>query len=789
MRIDLFKNFCLIVSAILMAVSCSGDRGRTVGIVPEPVSINVRSGSFEFVPETVISVENEDQAAVAGYFTGLLSASAGFAPAVETGAADAQVRLVTDTTIPTEGYRLSVRKDGIEIEASDLRGFFYAFQTLRLSLPAAIDGGVSVAERWKIPAMEVSDAPRYGYRGVMLDVSRHFIPKEDVMKIIDCMAMLKFNTLHWHLTDDNGWRVEIKKYPRLTSVGAWRVDRGETPFSSRRNQQPGEKATSGGFYTQEEIREVVAYAAERQIEIIPEIDMPAHSSAALAAYPEFTCPVVKKPVTVLPGLGGGRWDVIWCAGNDKAYSFIEDVLDEVIGLFPSQYIHIGGDEAQKTNWKKCPLCQKRIRDEKLGDEEHLQGYFMGRVADYLRTKGKTVIGWDELVKSKLPEDAVICGWQGTGKAAFTAADQGHRFIMAPARVMYFIRYQGPQWFEPLTYFGNITLKDVYDYEPAVYHKEWKPEYEPLMMGLQGCMWTEFCYDTDDVTYLLFPRLAALSEISWSPYVKRDWDGFLPRLDSFLAHLDAKGVVYAKSMYNIQHTVSPSSMASADDGEETAGNTLEVTLDCIRPDVTIRYTLDGTDPVPSSAKYAAPLVLGDDVSEVRCATFFKDGTQAGQTLVLPLVWDKATAGTVTGQPASLHTLTNGVRGSLRESDFEWCTWTPGKDTEFVVDLGEVRNFDKVVLGCLTNYGMAVHKPASIKVEVSGDGETYSPAGERSFTRAQIFTEGNFVEDIEFGMPGTEARYVRVSATAAGPCPADHVRPGQDSKYCFDELMIE
>ena len=285
----------------------------------------------------------------------------------------------------------------------------------------------------------------------------------------------------------------------------------------------------------------------------------------------FTCDFI------LPGLGGRNSEIIYCAGNDSVFTFLQDIFDEILTLFPSRYIHVGGDEARKTNWEKCPLCQKRMKKQHLTNEEDLQGYFMKRISDYLRKKGREVIGWDELTNSSfLPEESIILGWQGMGTAALKAAEKGHRFIMTPARIMYLIRYQGPQWFEPVTYFGNNTLKDVFDYEPV--QKDWKPEYESLLMGIQACMWTEFCNKPEDVDYLLFPRLAALAEVAWTPTGTKDWSGFLKRMDVYNAHLAEKGIVYARSMYNIQQTVTP------------VNGHLEVNLECLRPDVEIRYAV-------------------------------------------------------------------------------------------------------------------------------------------------------------------------------------------------------
>lgn len=365
---------------------------------------------------------------------------------------------------------------------------------------------------YKIPVMTVNDRPRFGYRGLMIDVSRYFMPKHNLLKIIDVASFLKINKIHLHLVDDNGWRLEIKKYPRLTQVGAWRVKRDE-PFPNRRNQEEGEPVSVGGYYTQNDMREIIRFAALRQIEIIPEIEMPAHTNSSLAAYPELACPVVDRFIGVLPGIGGKNSEIVYCAGNDSVFSFLEDVIDEVSELFPSKYIHLGGDEASKVNWAKCPKCRARMEAEHIEHTEELQSYFMTRMSNYVRSKGKEVMGWDELTNSTLPEGAIIYGWQGFGKAALKAAAQGHRFIMTPARILYFIRYQGPQWFEPLTYFGNNTLKDVYTYEPV--QEEWNPVYEDLLMGVQASMWTEFCNSPDDVEYQLFPRLLALSDIAWA----------------------------------------------------------------------------------------------------------------------------------------------------------------------------------------------------------------------------------------------------------------------------------
>lgn len=759
-----------VVSLMLGLSGCSSVKTqRDVAIVPTPLSMEKGTGSFTFGPNTVITVPTEEQKPVAGLFASLFTRSAGFTPKVQVGT-EGDVCLELDKNLPEDAYEMQVSSGQIRVKASDSKGLFYGLQNLRLLLPPAIESSTAQdTVEWTVPEMTVKDAPRFGYRGFMLDVSRYFLPKEELLRMIDCMALLKLNRLHLHLTDDNGWRLEIKKYPKLTEVGAWKVDRQHLPFPERRNPKRGEPATVGGYYTQADMKEIIAYAADRQIEIIPEIDIPAHSNAALTSYPEYACPVVKDFIGVIPGLGGKNAEIIFCGGNEKTYEFLQDVLDEVIALFPSRYIHLGGDEATKTNWKKCPLCQARIREEHLADEEALQGYFMGRMSDYVRSKGKEVMGWDELTNSKLPEDAIIFGWQGFGNAALKAAEQGHRFVMTPARVAYLIRYQGPQWFEPLTYFGNNTLKGLFDYEPV--QEGWKPEYEKLLMGVQASMWTEFCNKPEDVFYLVFPRLAALAEIAWVPKNQKDWNVFLKGLDNYTAHLEQKDVVYARSMFNIQHRIIPN-----DNGA------LTLTLECERPDVDIHYTLDGTEPTATSPRYTQALTLKENVT-VKAATF-AGNEQQGKTLILPVEWNKATAKPLVNAASGMEVLVNGLRGSLKQTDFEWYTGA----MSVTVDLQQPEDIRSCTAGCITNYGMAVHKPKSMTVELSDDNLHFKEAGKLTFTDDEIFREGNFIEDLRIDVDHARARYIRFTFEAPSNCPADHVRPGQPSRVYLDELII-
>ncbi|MDO4164529.1 MAG: family 20 glycosylhydrolase [Bacteroides sp.] len=766
--------YTLVCFLLLCTAGLQADNLTQSLLVPYPAQIVPGTGTFRFSSKTTFAVENEEQAAVVRPFIDLFARTAGFSPRIKVDSRKGDICLTTDTGLQAEAYELEITAKKIQIRASGTQGFFYALQSIRQLLPADIDGQeLAKQTEWTIPAVSISDHPRFGYRGLMMDVARFFTPKEHLLRIIDVMAMLKLNKLHLHMVDDNGWRIEIKKYPLLTEVGSRRVERPGLCFPERHNARQGEPTVEKGFYTQDDIREIVKYAQERFIEVIPEIEMPAHSNAALASYPMLACPVVDKYIGVLPGLGGNHADIIFCAGNDSVFSFLQDILDEVMALFPSKYIHLGGDEAWKTHWKECPLCQARIKQENLTDEEALQGYFMGRMARYVQSKGREVIGWDELTNSQIPENAIVLGWQGYGQAALKAAKLGHRIIMSPARIMYLIRYQGPQWFEPLTYFGNNTLKDVYTYEAV--KKDWTPEFTSLLMGLQASLWTEFCNSTDDVDYLLFPRLSALAEAAWSLPAQKDWNRYLKALDSFNEHIALKGFTYARSMYNIQHTVTPKN------------GQLRMKLECIRPDVEIRYTTDGQAPTAQSSLYTNELTFTSSTM-VKAATF-ANGEQMGKTLELPIQWNKATAKPVQSKGNdALYMLTNGVQGSLKYTDSEWCTWLKNDSIGFTLDLTKKEAVNKLTLGSINNYGMGIHKPTAISVWTSTDNRSYQKVSEQTYTRDEIFRKGTFREDIPFEI-GEEVRYIRIIARGAGSCPATHVRPGQDARMYFDEIIVE
>ncbi len=518
---------------------------KEIALIPQVQKMTLGASSFHFSEGTTLVVQNTEQEGIATLFANLFEKSAGWKPKIVNGGSEGSSQLIfkTDGNLNEEGYTLDIKTDKIEIKASKPAGFFYAIQTLRQLLPAEVESSQKQDKtEWLVPVISISDSPAFKWRGYMLDVSRHFFPKEDVIQMIDFLAIHKINTLHLHLLDDQGWRIEIKKYPKLTAIGGWRVDREDKPWNSRPKQEAGEKATNGGFYTQEDVKEMVAYAQKRYINIVPEIEMPAHVTAALAAYPQYSC--TGGPFTVLPG---GVWPVtdIYCAGNDSTFLFLQDVLSEVIDLFPSKYIHIGGDEATKTEWDKCPKCQKRIKTEGLKNSGELQSYFIKRIEKFINSKDRVLLGWDEILEGGLPPKATVMSWRGT-QGGIDAAKQGHDVVMTPGQPCYFDHYQGAKEEEPLAIGGFNPLNKVYEFDPIP--KELDAEAAKHILGAQANLWTEYVPTFKHAQYMTFPRIAAMAEALWSSKEVKNWDDFYRRIQTFTKRYDQMGINYAKSAF-------------------------------------------------------------------------------------------------------------------------------------------------------------------------------------------------------------------------------------------------
>jgi hexosaminidase len=504
---------------------------QEIGVIPQPQRIEARDGGFELTADTAI-VADEPAREVGMYLSGMLTAATGYGLPVRAPGdgvpASGVIRLGLDPladALGDEGYTLVVTDEGIDLRAKTPAGLFYACQTLRQLLPAEIDSDhVVEGVKWSVPGVLIEDKPRFGWRGMHLDVGRHFFDKAFVKHYIDLMARYKLNTFHWHLTEDQGWRIEIKRYPRLTEVGAWRTG------------EDGERY--GGYYTQDDIREVVAYAKSRFVTVVPEIEMPGHSVAALAAYPQLSC-------TGGPFEVSTRWGVhkdVYCAGNEQTFEFLQGVLTEVMALFPGEYVHIGGDEVPKDRWEACEKCQARIKAEGLKDEQELQSYFIRRIDTFLTEHGKKLIGWDEILEGGLAPGAAVMSWRGeTGGVA--AAKMGRDVVMSPSSHLYFDFKQSDDPEELGASWGGhpITLKRVYDYEPipAALSKEQAVH----ILGAQGNVWTEPIETPAQVEYMVLPRMLGLSEVVWTAKDRRGWDGFERRVIGEYGRFDLMGLTY------------------------------------------------------------------------------------------------------------------------------------------------------------------------------------------------------------------------------------------------------
>ncbi len=600
-------TFCVVLCLLL---SASGLERNKVCIIPVPVSVKPGHGYFELAPDAKISFTGGDDANDnAQVLSEMLHRATGYNNVVEPGSSGA-IQFIIDNSKEWKAgeYKIKVTRNNIFVTSGSSVGLFMGIQTLRQLFPKEIESAtpVSGSVRWQVPCVVIKDYPRYQWRGMMLDVCRHYFDVEFVKKYIDLLAMNKMNVFHWHLTDDQGWRIEIKKYPKLTEVGAWRVNKETLPWSGRERQKPGEVADFGGFYTQEQIKEVVEYAAKRHITVVPEIEMPAHASAALAAYPQYSC--TGGPFTVPTG---GVWPItdIFCAGKDSTFMFVEDILTEVMQLFPSEYIHIGGDEANKKEWKVCPYCQARIKDEGLKDEEALQGYFTKRVEDFLLAHGRKMIGWDEIMLGGISDNAAVMSWRGFD-SGIKAARSGHKVVMTPTAFCYFDYYQGDPATEPFTRGKYLPVKKVYEFEPAP--SKLSSEDAKNILGAQGNLWTEYVPVSSHAEYMVSTRMAALSEVLWSPKKSRNWNSFYDRLQARKERYEIMGVNYSKGSYKIEilPVLKKNKKASV------------VTLSGEQPYCDLRFTKDGSNPSLSSEKYSAPFEMKPG-SMVKAAYFRAD----------------------------------------------------------------------------------------------------------------------------------------------------------------------
>ncbi|TDO68952.1 hexosaminidase [Flavobacterium chryseum] len=745
---------------------------KDIQIIPKPTQLLIQPGIFEFSKSTKFVATTEFQKEIATALINKFEKAAGWRP--EISAANPQsnfIQFKTDQTLNKEAYKLEVNAKSITITAKGNAGFIYGLESVRQLLPTAIESqSVISSAKWLIPNVVITDEPRFQWRGLMLDLSRHFFDKNYVLQTIDRLAMLKMNVLHLHLVDDQGWRMEIKKYPKLTEVGAWRVDQENVAWNARLTTNPDEKGTYGGFLTQEELKEIVKYAANKNIEIIPEIEMPAHVSSAIASYPELACFNQRIGVP-----SGGLWPItdIYCAGKESTFEFLQNVIDEVVQVFPSKYIHIGGDEATKTNWDKCPNCQKRMKDNGLKNAHELQSYFVKRMEKYILSKGKKIIGWDEILEGGLAPEATVMSWRGT-KGGTDAAAQGHDVIMTPESHCYFNFYQGPQNEEPIAFDGYTPLSKVYEFDPVV--ETMTPEQAKHVLGGQANLWAEHLPNTKESEYMIFPRLAALAEVLWSPKEKRNWNDFTTRLPSLLQRYDYLGINYAKSAYLV------TASSSANMGQKQ----INVMLKNEFPNPDIRYVLGDKSLAGNAIKYTTPIEFKE--STILKASLFQNEKLVGKIFTDTIIFHKAFAHKVlyltpfnqNYKGDGPFGMVNTIRGSKNFHDGQWQAWLVN-DMEVLIDFGKEESLEQVTIGTLESQGSGVYFPTQIKVLVSSDGLKYKEVGK--LARPYAVNVSSELKDFKIKFEKRNARFVKVIASNLKKSPK-----GEDSWLFVDEILV-
>lgn len=601
MKINLLFGL-LAFSAAMLGVNPTSAIAANVNIIPIPVKTQTLKGEFVLPRKVVIAYQTTEGKNIAQYMADKLKASTGYEVILSEKKGNITIQITPSLKMAEEGYHLNVTAKGVTIKAKTAKGAFYGMQSFMQLLPAKIESPTKVdGVKWVAQCCNIEDAPRFGYRGFHLDPCRHFITVENVKKQLDLMSMFKVNTMHFHLTEDQGWRIEIKKYPKLTTIGSIRTE--------------GDGSSYGGYYTQEQIKEIVDYAAKRYITVIPEIDLPGHMMAAISAYPNLSCKGEKWSLRTVWGVE----DIVMCAGKEDMFNFLGDIFDEIVPLFPGKYFHIGGDECPKTSWKNCPTCQKRIKDERLQTdgkhtaEDRLQSYVIKRVEKMLEQRGRKIIGWDEILEGGLSANATVMSWRGT-QGGIEAALQKHDVIMTPGSDgMYLDWYQGDSKIEPVTIPSTPKyLATTYNYNPvpdtiktlALAHH---------ILGVQCNNWSEYMYTNAKMEYMMYPRAVALSEIAWSPLSKKNFEDFCRRLDANSIRLDEHHITY--------HIPLPEQPYGSCDKVVITKDTT-VTFTTSRP-VKMVYTLDGSTPTPSSTVYTAPIpVSGNTI--IRIATVLPTG---------------------------------------------------------------------------------------------------------------------------------------------------------------------
>lgn len=694
----------------LLFVSCTSEEVRQVNLIPKPEQVTMTGGTFR-----------ADSLALFG----------------EQSARNINTVIDDAWSGSLEGYQLDVTSKGIDLRAGSPDGLFYGIQTLR----QLYAGG-------EVPCVSIRDNPRFGYRGLHLDVSRHFFSKEEVMKLLDVMSFYKLNTLHMHLTDAGGWRIEIDKYPKLTSETAFRTESDWRKWwdgHDRKYLPEGTPGAYGGYYTKEDIREIVEHAASKHINIIPEIEFPGHSEEVLMAYPELSC-------SGKPYLNGD-----FCIGNEQSFTFMEDVLAEVIDLFPSEYIHVGGDEAGKSAWKKCPKCQALMKKKGMKSVDELQSYMIHRAEEFLNSKDRKLIGWDEILEGGLAPEATVMSWRGED-GGIKSARMGHDVVMTPGNYMYLDFYQADPKTQPYAIGGYTPIKKVYSYDPVPADSLTEEECRHIL-GVQANTWTEYIQTPEHLEYMMFPRALAVAEIGWTPQELRTWEDFKPRMNAHISQLQGMGIRTFTLSDEIEVTMRV----------DTAGRKIEVILDAEKYPAEIRYTTDGSVPAASSAFYTGPIIVQDS-AHIKAA-IFRGGVLQGtptekkvdyhRAINKPIHYNsKLYKGYMAG---GMNALLDGYRGGLTYLDGRWQGYLD--DLDCVIDMEGETDIHKVSVRFMQLTGPGVFQPGQVELQTSEDGENFIsrrivpttiPADDPNLLFQEYTFDGNW-----------KTRYVRLKAPRANP----------------------
>ncbi len=760
----------------LLMTACSNQPTTIANyeVVPMPLEINttqqasflLKSGVTVYYP-----VGNEKMQRNAEFLASYVKAQTGIELQVQAGEGGKggivlQLGLANDNP---EAYQLKVDASQVVISSPSEAGVFYGIQTLRKAVDVAEGSNV------ELPAVEINDQPRFGYRGMMLDVGRHFFSMDEIKTYIDMMALHNINRFHWHLSEDQGWRIEIKKYPKLTEIGSMRK---ETVIGHNSGKYDGKPY--GGFYTQEQAKEIVAYAAERYITVIPEIDLPGHMQAALAAYPELGCTGGPYEVWTQWGVS----DNVLCAGNDQTIQFIKDVLAEIVEIFPSEYIHVGGDECPKDKWKTCPKCQARIKalglksDNKHTKEERLQSYVIHEAEEFLNSKGRKMIGWDETLEGGLAPNATVMSWRGEA-GGIEAAKQHHDVVMTPNTYLYFDYYQSKDTeTEPMAIGGYLPMERVYSYEPMP--KSLSPEEQKYIVGVQANLWTEYIPDFKQVQYMVLPRMAALCESQWCAPEKKNYEAFLQRVSRLIDIYAKNGWNYATHIFDVMLDLKP--------------NTETGTLDAVARTIDnapIYYTLDGSEPTTASEKYTDVIKI-DKPCTLRTVAIRPSGSS--KITNDEISFSKSSMKPITMlQPINKQyefsgatVLVDGMTGNMNYKTGRWIAFYTN-DLEAVIDLKEATEISSMTLHTCVEKGDWVFDTRGITVSVSDDNQTFKEVASEAYP-AMKESDPNQIYTHELKFDPVKTRYVKVKALSEQKIPSWHGGKGNPGFLFVDEIIL-